>query len=439
MRETTRKLVFFIAVLVFFISAPVIILYARGYRLDWQKMKLIKTGAIYLNTTPKEAEIYINGEFKGITPFLVKSLRPNNYLVEIKTNKKETWSKTLNVYPSTVTEATSVLLIDKEYAAQNIIPQENILKFWPNTNWDKISYLDDEGKIWLYTEEDDQLNPIKATTTIDSFAIWAEEDIILITGDKSYYVFDFKEKKFFDFKIEIPEIKNPKIENLKWNPDNKEEIFFTNQNLLYKFNYQTLQLIPLLQKEIIAYQPIDSQIYYILESNKLFYRIDLEKKSTVQVSLIPIENISANAQLIIQNNQVAIIDKGNLFLFKSEKREFEQIDKNVQKIKVSASGSKILIQKNKELFVYYLNYEKDNKEFITRYGKKINNCLWFGENHIIFTIENDIKITEIDIRSHLNIFDLATTTPETAIKLDQENSELYFISEEGLKKIKIIK
>ncbi len=439
MQDRTRKLIFFGAVLAFFVTTPIIIFYARGYRINWSKLKIIKTGAIYANSATKGAGIYVNGEFQGTTPLLVKALTPGNYDIKIQTDATYAWTKNLTVDPSQVAETGAVLLIPKEIAAANVITAENIANYWPTEDWKKIAFVDTQNQLWLYTPASKLLKQISATTTPDTSVSWSAEDNKLLLENDAIFVYDIKKDHFTQITIPADQLATTTISHIKWNQEDENKIFFMSDNSLYEFDFVNSTLRKPLDQQILAYEIISNQIYYILESNRIFYRINTAGENKTQISLKYVD-IDKNAKINIANNQVVVTDAGKVFLFDSKERLFTQIDSDVKNMEISSSGNKILLQKEQELFVYTINLEKDNKEFITRYSQSIDDCLWLTtDNHIIFSLGTKLKVTETDIRNHLNIFDLATFNTAAPVKLDPKTNEIYFIDEKGLEKYKILK
>lgn len=115
----------FIALLVLFVvSAPVILLYSLGYRLD-DAYSLQKTGGIFIHSDESGGSVFLDGEFYKNSGFLIRNtliqdLTPNKeYLVEIHKDNHQSWVKKLYVYPSIVTEG-RVLLLPNEFEERDI-------------------------------------------------------------------------------------------------------------------------------------------------------------------------------------------------------------------------------------------------------------------------------------------------------------------------------
>ncbi|MHA1657494.1 MAG: hypothetical protein ACTSUT_00005, partial [Promethearchaeota archaeon] len=60
MKKKTRLILLFSCMALFFTVAPLILLYSQGYRFDFDKNKIVKTGGIFIEVSNTSAEIYIN-------------------------------------------------------------------------------------------------------------------------------------------------------------------------------------------------------------------------------------------------------------------------------------------------------------------------------------------------------------------------------------------
>jgi hypothetical protein len=128
----------------------VVIIYARGYRIDLEKRSIKSTGIISATSTPKAAKIYINGELKGVTDTNL-TLPPENYTVEIKKEGYTSWSKRINLKGELVINVDPILFPINP----SLSPLTNlgIIKAIPTDDGDKIviiasgsAYLFDAGK-----------------------------------------------------------------------------------------------------------------------------------------------------------------------------------------------------------------------------------------------------------------------------------------------------
>lgn len=128
----TRRLIFFIFIIIFITLTPLLIFYYSGYQWDWRKNKIIKTGAFLIETNPKNALIYLNGKLqKKKTPALINNLLPDEYLIEIKRQGYHTWRKILNVESKQVTFAQNIELFLKDVNLHRFSAQTNADQLYP--------------------------------------------------------------------------------------------------------------------------------------------------------------------------------------------------------------------------------------------------------------------------------------------------------------------
>lgn len=110
-----RRLLFYAAILAFFILLLPVLLYSLGYGIG-PDFSLQKTGGIFIKASENGAALAANGKIKT-TAFLTKTviikyLLPKTYRISVTKDGFWDWSKTLPVYPETVTSK-NVLMIPK--------------------------------------------------------------------------------------------------------------------------------------------------------------------------------------------------------------------------------------------------------------------------------------------------------------------------------------
>ncbi len=135
------KRIFFI--LIFLSIIFFLIVFARGYRPNLKEKKLISTGILTINSFPKSAQVFLNGELKGITDINL-TLSPGKYLVEVKKDGYLPWKKeiilkgelVINLYPNLFSINPS------------LSPKTNI-------GITRALPVDDTGKVLFFVDKDD--------------------------------------------------------------------------------------------------------------------------------------------------------------------------------------------------------------------------------------------------------------------------------------------
>ena len=122
MTITHRRILYIIFFIIFFITAPLVIMWAQGYKFDWNNKSWEKTGVLFLEVKPKNAEVYLNNEFYGKeTSVRIKNLLPEQYEVKVTKEGYIPWIKKLNIYPSITTFAQYVRLFKQDLPTINIL------------------------------------------------------------------------------------------------------------------------------------------------------------------------------------------------------------------------------------------------------------------------------------------------------------------------------
>src|SRR3989338_5461590 len=84
-------------VVVFVLITPILVLYARGFKVDWENKSIVKTGALVIRSEPDKAQIYLDDKkLDQTTPTNLRFLVPNDYNFRIEKEGYQSWTKRLN-------------------------------------------------------------------------------------------------------------------------------------------------------------------------------------------------------------------------------------------------------------------------------------------------------------------------------------------------------
>ncbi len=105
-----NKLIYRLIISIAFIAILLtVIIYARGYRLNFLHKSIVPTGILVASSNPDGGKIYINGELNGATNSNI-SLPPGVYNVEIKKDGFADWKKKLTIKGELVVKADALLI-----------------------------------------------------------------------------------------------------------------------------------------------------------------------------------------------------------------------------------------------------------------------------------------------------------------------------------------
>ncbi len=123
MYQKTRKILFLGSVVLFMFLLPAILLFTFGYKVDWNNLRILKTGLIWINSSPEGADVYVSGRFTNKkTPATVDELLPGNYTVSLVHENYYPWQADVSVYQGRVVSISNIMLFPR-------IPQFEKLNF----------------------------------------------------------------------------------------------------------------------------------------------------------------------------------------------------------------------------------------------------------------------------------------------------------------------
>lgn len=168
-----------------------------------------------------------------------------------------------------------------------------------------------------------------------------------------------------------------------------------------------------LKEYIISKTTVSNDVFYINKPSYILYKTDKDNSFQEQISLTPLPENQEYEIIISDNQQIAVLsDSDQLYILNSETKNFELIKENVQQAQFSYDNEKLLYYTSNEIWIYYLNNNEQDKEIgehelITRLSQKIKQAIWYKTNkHIIFLVNQKIKIIELDSRDEKNIIDI---------------------------------
>lgn len=279
MTRQTRRLIFFIFLLIFVILVPTIILYVEGYSFNWEKGIIVASGGMYLKSYPSKAEIYINDIPRGKTNNFVRRLIPKTYNVRVVKEEYHPWQKSITINPGLVTRVDNIFLIP----------------FNP-----KISLVATESEAYASFN--------------NSYPLPLEKIIELIKKKSKYTIFE--------------------ISNLSLDPK-KEKLYFLSKNNLYsltfnKENMDNSELSPILISNVVNYTMYKNGILYLDYFTEKIYELDLTSLKSAEFFDQVFPNFNQGKWIISNNNKKLLCQKDKsveiLWLDEAIKGNLEKID-----------------------------------------------------------------------------------------------------------------
>ena len=429
---------YILAVIFFILVSTWVILFANGYKIDWQTNTLQKTGFLLVETYPSKAKVIIAGRpANRHTPVTIKRLLPGSYLTEIKQDNYRPWQANLDINPGLVTEQRSTLLTFTNLISETLseIPFKLIAKSSNN----KIALVTKAEEIVLWNNNRQEAVISDPSLIIQRLTFKNKRDIAQGKITKLEFGPDNKtliveiisriSTYYLSLNTDIGKLQlityGKNVDDLNWL--NSTEIIFLQNNNLY---LQTLNENKnnLLAENIIDYSIYNNLIYGVIKNEFNQYTlIKINKKGqyTEKFTNIPsadkyqLTKIANDWVLVTENKNIksiwwSVIKNNKLIWQKFASNIVSEIIWNNQYIVYQSGNKIILIDLKKDVFkpqiilnnqsaLNLVTLQFDTLLYIENHQLKSVDLTGYN-NYQLFNIKNDNQIISIDPQMHQLIY-----------------------------------
>lgn len=411
MKRKTRRIIFYIFLIIFLILVPLITLFSRGYTFDFEKKTIIRNGGIYLRSTPQKAEIYIDNKLKGKTNKFIKRLLPKIYEIKVEIDDYHIWEKNLTVKPGIVTKVDTIFLIQKNPKI-SLNTEKRIDSFSILPNKKEIAYLSSNLFYIKSQDKDEIITTFKLNLPIKW--IWSSnnENVILESNNQFYFLNINDPKVLINLNALVQNSNIYEMENVSFGLGGKR-IYFTSKNNLYY-----LELNESIRDSIVSDILVENVSNYIAYKHGIIYQENINEK-IYELDLTSFKSAE------FFNQVFPGFDQGKWILSNDKKKLLSQKEKTIEILWLD------------EVFNNSINREKGDTQEIDL-KEKINQVIWLPhtDEHLIISTENDILITELDNRLPQNTISFIKTE-NSDIQYNIKNKTLYFLEKQKLYEAKI--
>lgn len=465
-------------IILFVMTAPVIVLFATGYRFDSQAGIFVHSGSVTIKSWPRDVDIFLDGKKQDAkklsninNAYTINGVRPGHYSLRCEKEGYTGWEKDIDVHSGISTEFWNVILFPREFQTNTYSTGAIDQFFLSPRNNHEIVYFEnrpDSRSVSLLDTENNESQEIFSTkeyaflekTKRENIEWSSDKKRIMIpledkNGQKQYVIARaskdaLNEITYLDQVFsEIFPNAQPIFYKVRWMFDKNDEIVILTENHeLYYLYLSDPNKSFVIDKNVSGFDFAGNRIYYSQLPNNLVWEIKDNDRSTKR----QITNISASSgedeflELFAYDEyRVAIINKDKqLFVFNEEKEKGEktmsEIGSPVESVQFSDDGKKLLYWTGNEIWNLMLRdwevqptRKKGDRFMITRFAQPIKNVQWMDNyENIIFSVGDTVKSVELDDRSEINMIDVAKTNKpieEKNLIYDKENQVLYFQNE----------
>ncbi len=111
LRLKTRRFVFWLMVVCYFVTATAILLFANGYRLRFAPLRFAQTGNILATFTPTNANVYVDEVLiTNSSPARIRALFPGSHHIEISKDGFISYKRDIHIEPRTTAFVNDIYL-----------------------------------------------------------------------------------------------------------------------------------------------------------------------------------------------------------------------------------------------------------------------------------------------------------------------------------------
>ena len=434
MTRRVRRIIFFSFTLLFISIAPLIVLYSSGYRFSAKKRSFVKTGALFLESYPKEAEIFINRKkYKRTTPTHVPRLVPNQYLITIRKSGYQPWNNIIEVRENQTTFIQHVQLFRTD-------PPVSLLRPIPTTSPILIS----PDRSLLAWQEETSIT-IHNTNTKGERIIPLEKPLSssrttrMSWSASGKYLFLANPPHGAMVETETGDLSNillPPSSRVFPHPLQDSSLIIASPHGVATINSLTKKQEPIiaLSSPIQSTIPSRQGIYYIIspDSNPSLLRAPYSiNKKPEHLASLPAGTYEGE---LVSEDLLSIRNakNGDLFFFSSLYQEREKKGligpfSRVQQAVISPNKNTILLVRERELSLLSLPLAPESKEeILLRISSPITAAAWLPDSvHVLWASEGILSATEIFRASQRNSWQLASFEDIAEIQPAKSKKEIY--------------
>lgn len=394
-------------VVLFGITVPIAIFMVLGYRIDLDSKKLVATGTLVVQTSPKDALIKINGEIQDKkTPATLRYVLPGEYEMTLEKEGYSSFTKRITIHPRQVsspqTPGIPIVLFfkspEKTGSAQGVMVFSPDQKTSVAIKNDRLD-LSQNGTIRTYDLNQTILKRTDATWKIEDQKNQAS--VVLVNDNR------FLLRQSTSTATDITNLLG-RVKILKTAVVNDENLVVLGEDRnIYKYDAgkKTVTLI-LNNIDTFTLTPDNTQILYAI-SNQV-YSASL---STLKPVLI--------RDLETQNNisEIEIIPAGDIYaiardeLFRITANTTQRLGNRVQGIKWYPSSQQLLIYNHNAVWIFEPSIDSQPRLVVRMNGAVSKPLLAPKIGYLFFMFENGIKSAPLDPVLQSESIDVLKDTP----------------------------
>jgi len=414
--------------------------YASGWRYNFKTKKFTRVGLISVRSDPRGAAVYLDNNFKGVTPLKIKNVVPGFYQLKVEKDNYEVYEKNVLVRTDLATEENNIELFLKQREEEVLL--KNCVRFILSAD-QETAYALSKSKVFEINLENKVAKEIFAPTT----KLANSNQLKLSENEKRILAppFILSGREFAD---------NQNINKI-FGIDFDDLFFVRNQlyllglkkRKLYLLDYVLEKKYPLI-KNVSSFATHDKKIYAIQKSGKEILIYDTAQgkfEKPLKKEIIAHDDLDKEKKLVPLK-----IDGGRLLAPKNQDKIYFISHDNIllditTEPKIVAKDFAAGEFDNLERFIFWLGseirlYEDLNKEtrVVARYSEDLRKVVWHKDFYnIFFTTGSDLAVIDDDGMSYLSLYKAKDSLSDFSIFYQGKKTYLLLLDGDELKKIRV--
>lgn len=439
MTMRSRKIILSIFFFFFFVTAPAVVLYTAGYRYNWKKQKIEKTGIMLLTAKTPGAALFINGvRQKKDLPASLRLL-PEDYLVRIEKPGYLPWIKTLEVRSGETTFADGIALVKD--ALPRLALRGDVAGAAMRSDGTMIAYLA-RGESWMelgIMRTADGSASLLARFSKDAYEnaalSWSPDGgAVIFQADGSdgsgRVLFLYPEQLDPAAAMALHEKLPPLVAPAKWSADGKRLAVASDKGV-YVINARNGAVIP------FSFSPSMRDAAF-LGRDVAAIRQEADGQPTVET--LDEEGDSARIAILPPGAGWHFLDgtDDRLVIADDQKRTYVISPNGIVLGPFEGTAARwerpgagrLLLCSDVEIGI--VDPQEGDRALITRLGMPIIDCAWNqGGASVLYATATGIYAIELDDREERNVFDLVRFSDIDAFFTDPAGASLWFVGAAG--------
>ncbi|MFA4930488.1 MAG: PEGA domain-containing protein [Patescibacteria group bacterium] len=379
-----------------------IVAYAMGWRYNFKNSSLVRVGAIYLDSTPADAHIYLDGVLaKKTTPDTINNLQPNIYSLEITKEGYLSWKTNAVVAYSALTRLQNIFLV-KVSDPPNLAVSGNFIDMSSSPNKEMLGLFGKNELTILRIKDGSVINTKIFPADISSIDWSFDSMAVLVTLTDNEFIY------YTPINSEIVNLNegiSQPVEKANWSRKNNHTVIAYTVSSVYSLNVSEAPV------------PILPPVGLLYTDNQLFFTSDGEKINVTKNGKL-INSLSSHSASPLQifnvtDNLIGLTDSASKtgYIYNIKTNQFIVFAHPIKNIIPDQTANALLVTNDNE--IWRMDTEQGSVELLNRTAMPLMSADWALSGHYLSTIHslNELKVNEIDrIAQNTYSFDIPHCT-----------------------------